>query len=204
MCIRDSSYHIDHGLGMDCYAVGQTLGAGTAAILYDGRIQFPWCYKEAEVLENGPERFAVRLDFPTVEVGGTQITEHRLISLDAGSQLAHCQVWYDGLTQPTTVVAGFPRRDESKAVMNVKKGYLGYADPTQGPDNGKAMLGLVMNNKVEKMAEDQGHILAYTTLSPGQKLDYYYGFAWDRANDIRNMKEWSGYLSDFSRKKRGK
>ena len=202
--IASFSYHIDHGLGMDCYAVGQTLGAGAAAILYDGRIQFPWCYKEAEVLENGPEHFAVRLDFPTVEVGGTQITEHRLISLDAGSQLAHCQVWYDGLTQPTTVVAGFPRRDESKAVMNVKKGYLGYADPTQGPDNGKAMLGLVMNNKVEKMAEDQGHILAYTTLRPGQKLDYYYGFAWDRANDIRNMKEWSGYLSDFSRKKRGK
>lgn len=66
------------------------------------------------------------------------------------------------------------------------------------------MLGIVVNNKVDKMAEDQGHILAYTTLQPGQKLDYYYGFAWDRANDIKDMKEWDGYLADFSSRKRGK
>lgn len=202
--IASFSYHIDHGLGMDCYAVGPTLGAGVAAILHDGQIQFPWCYDKAEVLENGPELFAVRLDFAPVQVGESTVTEHRLISLEAGSQLARCQVWYDGLTGPTTVVAGFPRRDKSKAVKNVRKGYLAYADPTQGPDNGKAMLGIVVNNKVDRMAEVQGHILAYTTLQPGQKLDYYYGFAWDRANDIKDMKEWDGYLADFSSRKRGK
>ena len=29
---RGISYHVDHGNGMDCYAVGPTLGGGTAAL----------------------------------------------------------------------------------------------------------------------------------------------------------------------------
>lgn len=198
--IKTFSYHIDHGLGMDCYAVGPTLGAGVAAILHNGQIQFPWCYQEAEVLENGPERFAVRLDFAPTRIAGRTVTEHRLITLDAGSQLAHCRVWYDGLDRPVTVVAGFPRRDDGKPLSNARLGYLGYADPTQGPDNGKAMLGLVMQNKVKKIAEDQGHILAYTTIKPGESLDYYFGFAWDRAGDIRNMSQWETYLRNFAAK----
>lgn len=202
--ISSFSYHIDHGLGMDCYAVGPTLGAGAAAVLDDGLIQFPWCYKEAEVMENGPTRFAVRLDFSPVQICGRQVTEHRIITLEAGSQLAHCEVWYEGLDKTVTAVAGFPRRDDSKAIYNARKGFVGYADPTQGKDNGKAMLGLVLNNKVKKIAEDQGHILAYTTLKPGQKLDYYYGFAWDRAGDIKDMSEWEAYLDKFSNAHRGK
>ena len=32
---RAISYHIDHGNGMDCYAVGPTLGGGTAALMPD-------------------------------------------------------------------------------------------------------------------------------------------------------------------------
>ena len=31
--VRTFSYHIDHGYGMDCYAVGPTLGAGVSALM---------------------------------------------------------------------------------------------------------------------------------------------------------------------------
>ena len=43
--LKELSYHIDHGHGMDCYAVGPTLGAGVAALMVDDSIIYPWCYK---------------------------------------------------------------------------------------------------------------------------------------------------------------
>lgn len=59
------------------------------------------------------------LDFAPVTVYGIgNLTEHRLIALDAGSHLNKCKVWYDGLNSSQTIVAGFPRRDESVAVMD--------------------------------------------------------------------------------------
>ena len=39
------SYHIDHGYGMDCYAVGPTLGAGVAALMAGDTIIYPYCYR---------------------------------------------------------------------------------------------------------------------------------------------------------------
>ena len=60
---RERSYHIDHGYGMDCYAVGPTLGAGVAALMVNDTIIYPWCYKNQEILDNGPLRFTVKLEF---------------------------------------------------------------------------------------------------------------------------------------------
>lgn len=62
------SYHIDHGNGMDCYSVGATLGGGTAALMVDSCIIYPYCYKEYDILDNGPLRFTVRLTYPPLIV----------------------------------------------------------------------------------------------------------------------------------------
>ncbi len=48
---------------MDCYAVGPTLGAGVAALMVNDTIIYPWCYKHQEILDNGPLRFTVKLEF---------------------------------------------------------------------------------------------------------------------------------------------
>ena len=191
--IASFSYHIDHGLGMDCYAVGPTLGAGVAAILENDTIRFPWCYSEMEVLDNGPLRFAVRLDFAPVKIGGKEVTEHRLVSLDAGSYLNDCKVWYDGLDSAVRIVAGFPLRDDTKPIVDREKGIVTYADPTQGDDNGKVLLGLKMLRDVEEIKEKDGHILAVTTLQPGDTLSYKWGFAWDRES-FGTLRNWADYL----------
>ncbi|MGN0230670.1 MAG: DUF4861 family protein, partial [Muribaculaceae bacterium] len=67
------SYHVDHGNGMDCYRVGPTLGCGTDALIVDGEIVYPKCYSNYEVLDNGPLRFTVRLEFAPVEIGESEI-----------------------------------------------------------------------------------------------------------------------------------
>ena len=96
--VRTFSYHIDHGYGMDCYAVGPTLGAGVSALMVNDTIIYPWCYKTQEVLDNGPLRFTVKLEFnPLAVKGDTAVVETRLITLDAGSHLNRTAVSYRNL-----------------------------------------------------------------------------------------------------------
>ena len=79
---RGISYHVDHGNGMDCYAVGPTLGGGTAALFPDSTIVYPYCYKDCEILDNGPLRFTAKLVYnPLVVKGDSSVIETRIISL---------------------------------------------------------------------------------------------------------------------------
>lgn len=200
---RDSfSYHIDHGLGMDCYAVGPTLGDGLAAPLAaDSTLCFPWCYESVEVLDNGPLRFTARLDFAPRAIGADSlVAEHRIISLDAGSRLNRCLVWYDGLTAPQTVIAaGFPRRDDAPAGFT--DCFITGSDPTQGPDNGRALLAVLRPDGFDCSFEAAGHVLATKSIAPADTLSYYWGFAWDR-EDIATPEQWQQYLSDFAAAKK--
>jgi hypothetical protein len=54
-----TSFHHDHGQGLDCYGVGASLGCGAPALMKDGRLLFPYCYKTYKILDNGPLRFTV-------------------------------------------------------------------------------------------------------------------------------------------------
>lgn len=191
--VKSFSYHLDHGLGMDCYAVGPTLGDGVAAILDNDTISYPWCYDRVEVLDNGPLRFTVALDFAPRVIGTDTVTEHRVVSLDAGAHLNNCIVWYDGLSSPRDIVVGFPLRDDSSVMADKELGVLAYADPTQGPDNGKALLGVVADTPAVDYLQREGHALLKFNVEPGKKFKYRWGFAWDRT-DIPDLESWSDYL----------
>lgn len=194
--INSISYHIDHGLGMDCYAVGPTLGAGVAAIVNNDTIRYPWCYEKAEILDNGPLRFTARLDFaPTVIGNDSAVVEHRLISLDAGSYLNNTEVWYDGLSEPAEVAMGFPLRDNSAAFF--KENILAYSDPTQGPDNGRALLGLVSRKQLGHRSDLDNHVVGVLPIQPSDTVSYSWGFAWDRES-IKDMDSWAAYLQNYT------
>ncbi len=191
------TYHIDHGKGADCYAVGPTLGCGVAALLdEDGKIRYPWCYESVEILENGPERFEAMLSFAPVVIGQDTVTERRRIVLEKGSYLNLCEVSYEGLSHPYSLVAGVPRRDDGEALMDAESGVLAYADPTQRNDSGKIFTGIILPGGAEEMLEDQGHILAKTTLNPGEKFQYYWGNSWSKGR-IATFEEWKKYLKGF-------
>ena len=187
------TYHRDHGLGMDCYAVGPTLGDGVAALMERDSISFPWCYERAEILDQGPVRFRVRLNFAPRKVGGMEIRETRLITLDAGRHLNSCSVIFEGLNRKTPVCVGFPLRDASAPRSDLARGLLAYSDPTQGPDNGRALLGTVVPGRKVRVMDSEGHELLVTEIKPGETFGYLWGFAWDRT-DIRSMEEWMEYL----------
>ena len=206
------SYHIDHGNGLDYYKVGPTLGAGVSALMVNDTIIYPWCYKTQEVLDNGPLRFTVKLEFnPLAVKGDTAVVETRLITLDAGSHLNRTAVSYSNLKESLPIVTGIVLHEPDGAVVaDAAGGYMTYVDPTTGPDNGKIFMGAAFPAVVKeaktvlfpieekKMRNNaDGHVLVVSDYEPGADYVYYWGFAWDRA-DIKTAEAWNRYMADFA------
>lgn len=211
------SYHLEHGNGMDCYAVGPTLGGGTNALLNkEGEIVYPYCWKTYKVLDNGPLRFTVTLTYNPLTVdGNANVVENRLISLDKGSYLNKAVIRYDGLKKATPVVGGIVLHtdDPKDYTIDDTHGFVSYKDPTDKPKTaGRMFLGVLSAEKGEKgqvqlfdKAESQqragalGHVMTVNTYKPGSSFTYYFGFGWDKY-DMPDQATWNKYLADYAQK----
>ncbi len=216
------SYHVDHGNGMDCYKVGPTLGCGTNALMCDGQIVYPRCYKSYEILDKGPIRFTVKLVYGEETVGDMKVTETRVLSLDAGSQLNKVTVSYAGLTGETPLAVGIVVHNENPNayVLSPVNGYMGYEDlgdpnqykekyrATQNKDFGKIYVGTVCAGKLDGMRFKEenglpgatGHILSLSHLDSKSSFTYYFGTGWSRNDEtqFKSLTDWESYLSAFS------
>lgn len=150
---RAISYHVDHGYGMDCYAVGPTLGCGTSALMEGDTIVYPYCYRTQEILDNGPLRFTVKLEFnPLVVRGDSGVVETRVISLDAGSYLNKAVISYTNLKETMPVATGLVLREPDGVTMaDAANGYITYVDPTtdRSGGNGKIFVGAAFPAQVK-------------------------------------------------------
>ena len=196
---------------MDAYAVGPTLGAGVAALYSEGKIVYPYCYKDYEILDNGPLRFTVKLTFTPLTIkDNNNVVETRVIQLDKGSHLNKTTVSYSSLTEKTPIVAGlvihkaFPDR----YVFSAKDGYLAYGDPTTNVNNNNGVIyvGIVFPNtmndaKVEMLEEPAGeaigHVLGFSEYNPGKDFVYYWGSGWSK-DCFSTDQEWTDYLKKYS------
>ena len=197
---RTISYHHDHGRGLDPYKVGATLGCGAPALMgADGKIVFPYCFSSYEILDEGPLRFSVRLDYPTKVMEGDSITEHRIITLDKGSNFNRMTVWYDGLNHSVSFASGVVIQKEDPTPVVLGSNYVSYRDPTDQPNVHQAPLYVAAlfpyNNMVETRNE-QGHALGIISGYRGEKLSYYFGSGWTKY-DIRNSREWQARIDWF-------
>ena len=197
---RLNSYHHDHGRGMDLYQVGATLGCGTPALMNDGQLVYPYCFKDYKVLDNGPLRTTVELTYHPVAFGGDSITEHRIISLDKGSNFNRITVWYDGLTHPTPLASGVVIHSAEKESVVLGPDYVQYADPTDNTRFNNCYLYVAVlfpNGKVTTTRQlfdrpsggNEGHALGIVDGYYGQHYTYYFGSAWSRY-DVRTQAEW--------------
>lgn len=200
--IRSKSYHLDHGRGLDPYTVGPTLGCGAPAVMDGDSIIMPYCYSDYELLDNGPLRFTVSLTYnPTTINGDTAVVEHRLVSIDKGSNFNKSTVWYDGLTRSVDFTSGVVIHEADTASVCLGGNYVLYADPTDKPNenNFNTFVGVVFpqaNVVTTKMMLDEpqgeyaGHALCIEKdAAPTDRHTYYFGTAWSK-NDCRSMDEW--------------
>ena len=196
-----TTYHFDHGYGLDCYKVGPSLGCGAPALMDGNQIVFPYCYTDYQILDNGPLRFTVSLTYETKEFQGDRVTEHRLLSLDKGSNFNRQTVWYEGATKPLDIASGVVIHNEDTTSVCLRGNMALYADPTDNPasQNFQIYVGVVFPyGQVERLRVPNegaanginGHALVVRRgVQPGERVTYYWGSAWSK-NDCRNFMEW--------------
>lgn len=197
-----TTYHYDQGNGLDCYKVGPTLGCGTPALMLGDSIVMPYCYKEYEILDNGPLRFSVRLVYNTTSYKtDNNVVENRILTLDKNSNFNKMTVWYDGLTVPADIASGISLHSEDVDNVVLGKDYIQYADPTDNPkgQNFQIFVGTLFPNGVAETKKvmyanpvngNAGHALGIVKdYKGGQKYTYYFGSAWSKY-DCRTQAEW--------------
>lgn len=204
LATQKKSMHKDHGNGMDAYIVANTLGGGTAALLDDqGEIIFPWCWKEYEILDNGPLRFTVRLTYNPLKAEEDEaVVETRVITLDQGSNFNRTELRYDGLSRPRRLAPGIVihQQNPREFGFDAKQGWMAYVDSTDNPRNGNGVIYLgavapadtIIYKPVREPARDaEGHILAISEYKPGDTYTYFWGSAWSKNPTApANTEEW--------------
>lgn len=203
------SMHKDNGNGMDAYIVASTLGGGTAALLDSkGEIVYPWAWRTAQVLDNGPLRFTVRLVYnPAIVENDSNVVETRLITLDSGSHLNRAEIRYEGLSVPRKVAAGIVVHQQNPEgySSDAKHGWIAYRDSTEDTknDNGVIYLGAYVPGGKSEMKyqpisfetrDALGHILSVSDYDAEKGFVYYFGSGWSKGAMPEN---WERYLSDF-------
>lgn len=204
-----TSFHLDHGNGLDPYRVGATLGLGAPSLMVGKNQVLPYCYKDYRILDNGPLRFTVELTYNPSAVGDMKnVVEHRIISLDKGSNFNKMTVWYDGLTTPTDFATGFPIHEEDTETKTFAKDYVSYADPTDNVEvnNSQVYVGVLFPEGIDhtyyqlfdkKHDGATGHALGLKRgLKNQEKYSYYFGAAWSKY-DVRNYAEWQIRIKDY-------
>ena len=204
-----TSFHLDHGNGLDPYRVGATLGLGAPSLMVGKNQVLPYCYKDYKILDNGPLRFTVELTYNPSTVGDMKnVVEHRIISLDKGSNFNKMTVWYDGLTHATDFATGFPIHEEDTESKTFAKDYVSYADPTDNVEvnNSQVYVGVLFPEGIDhtyyqlfdkKHDGATGHALGLKRgLKNQEKYSYYFGAAWSKY-DVRSYAEWQIRIKDY-------
>lgn len=192
----NASFHLDHGNGMDCYAVGASLGCGAPALMEDGQLVFPYCYKTCKILDNGPLRFTAELTYGTTAAG---ITEHRLVALDKGAHFNRMTVWYDGISKPTALATGVVLHGTDHLILDQR--YILYADPTDNPNvhQSQVYVATLYPEGVDEtvmLKGKQNHGVGIVHQYQGSPYTYYFGSAWSNY-DVRNLEHWQLVANDF-------
>ena len=205
---RATSFHLDHGNGLDAYAVGATLGCGAPALMQDGRLVYPYCYKDYEILDNGPLRFTVKLDYNPSAVGTDQdVVEHRIISLDKGSNFCRLTAWYTNMKHAHDFASGVVVHGQKEYVV-LGKDFVAYTDPTDDPKKNNSeiyvaclfpegMVKATLQHADKQQGINADHALGiYSNLKDSERITYYFGSAWSQY-DVRSSKEWLDRIASF-------
>lgn len=204
-----TSYHFDHGHGLDCYKVGPTLGCGTPTLMDGDNLLMPYCYKDYDIVDNGPLRFTVKLVYnPATIKGDANVVENRIVSLDKNSNFNKMTVWYDGLTKPVDLATGLIIHSENAKGVVLGENYVQFADPTDNPTGQNSEIyvatlfpngGVTTKNIMyaNPTHGNYGHALGISKdYKSGQKFTYYFGSAWSKY-DCRSQQEWQLRINSF-------
>jgi hypothetical protein len=174
------SYHVDHGLGLDCYSVGHTLGAGGVAP-YTSQLWIGDQYTTQKVAFTGPLRSVFTLTYDSVSVDGRIYKQSVTVTVDAGSLLNKAVVRYEGEDTPFNLAGGIflhnGEGNESIAQTNPSIAYAENAVSDAGLPSGRNYVAVYMPDGKETAKVDN-HLILTAAYKPGDTFTYYFGGGW--------------------------
>jgi len=195
------SYHIDHGLGLDFYKVGHTLGCGGIAPYVNGKLWVGNQFSHYKIVEVGPLRSVFTLVYDSVKVGNSFYKEELTITTNAGSLLNKGTVKFTGLNQKMELAAGIYLHDvPGNLKQNVTNGTSGYAEVATsdaGVPAGRDYIGVYIPAKVNKAFKEGEHALITSSYKAGDTFTYYFGAGWSKWH-YPTDNDWFTALNHFS------
>lgn len=196
-----NDYHYDHGDGMDCYKVANTLGGGALAPYSGDKIVLGDNYSEWNRLCNGPVRTKVLFKYEPFDVDGHLVTLKREFAIDANTNFIKISNWFMTPGDSLDVVLGavlhdvIARTDGDHYIAFTEK-----ASDSADPDaDGDISVGLVVDAEetgVEAGTMD-GHAVLKYTVTPGKRADVWIGSGWSKGG-IESPEAWAEMVADFA------
>ncbi len=200
------SYHVDHGEGYDPYKVGSSRGCGGLALWIEGKMVLSNVFKEWKVVRCEPEESVFVLSYEW-RLGGDVYTEDKQISIKMGDRLFKSTSTFRKNGEIATdlpIAIGVVMHGKADAVSkDLAKGWLAYWETLDGSGLG---TGVVIDparisefhlRESEKKLES--HALLITSTDANGQLEYFTGYGWERAGEIKTSSEWNSYLEQFSK-----
>lgn len=196
-------YHVDHGEGADYYSAGLSRGCGGIGLWAADRLWTSRNFIHSRVLANGPIRVLFELEYAPYEMDGINVSEVKRISLDAGSQLDRIQSTFKQFTRPgqtrkLTAGIGLKKTAGEKVEFQGELGYLLKWEKVEKIAGEQGLAVIIEPSQLEKQAEDKLNQLVLAKVSEAGLINYWAGFAWDKAGLIPNEAAWKKYVDEFA------
>ena len=196
-----NDYHHDHGDGMDCYKVANTLGGGALAPYEDEKIVLGDNYETYNRICNGPIRTKVVFTYKPFKADGNTVTLKRELTVDANTNFIKISNWFNAPVEELPVVLGAVLHD----VIDREDGdhYIAFtekaSDSADPEADGNISVGLVVDaaeDAVEVCTMD-GHAVLKYTVTPGKRADVWTGSGWSKGG-IESPEAWNKIVKDFA------
>ena len=193
------TYHRDTGEGLDSYDVGPTRGCGGTAILSGGRFFVSRNYAQAEILANGPIRLQFRLRYAAWQAGDLEVSEEKIITLDAGAHMNKIQSTFSFEGAPSVEAGiGLAAHPHAETNASAEDGIASVWEPLTDPSAGMVGTGIVLPaGAAATTREADGNLYFVLNAKPDLPIVYYAGAGWSKS-DISDQVAWRKYLKDFS------
>jgi len=196
-------YHHDEGEGIDMYNVGPSRGAGGTGI-WDGKTLYTsGNYASWKVVANGPVRAVFELSYAGWDANGTQVTEVKRFTTDAGHYFDRMDSTFT-FSGPSTLNVGIGLNKTPS-----DKGEDGKITYAENPADKSLVQWVVQKTKgnfgvalivpgagAQPFTTDARNSLVIAPATSGKPLTYYIGAAWDRAGEIKDQQQFQRLVAD--------
>lgn len=200
------AYHKDWGEGSDPYHVGSSRGCGGLGLWIGGKLVISDTYTEWKVLKCEPEESVFVLSYE-YKVGEDTYSEDKQISIKLGDRLFKAVSTFLKNGKPAVdlpIAVGITTHDGKADVLkDVSKGWMACWETIEDFGLG---TGVVMDparidafELMESKKKDRSHALLITKTDEKGQVEYYAGYGWEKAGEIKTPADWTVYLENFNK-----